>query len=64
MENRKAFMIRFPGVFHACELYNAKGNHVYSLQEAIDVANDMYGDGWLEVYNGSLAAVNSVQELV
>jgi hypothetical protein len=50
MKNK--FRINFPGNMYCFELYNQKGNYVYDLQEAIEIAESEYPDVCWEVWNG------------
>ena len=52
MENSRAFKIHLEDYFYALELYDERGNYVYTLREAIDAAEEQYGENGWEVYNG------------
>jgi hypothetical protein len=45
-------MIRFRGAGYANELYDGKGDNVYTLEDAIAAAEEQYGPTGWEVYNG------------
>lgn len=47
-----AFHVLCPGSLYSHVLYNREGDHVHDLRTAVAVAEDAYGDDWLEVYNG------------
>jgi hypothetical protein len=47
-----AFHVLHPGSLYSHVLYCREGDHVYDLATAVVVAEQMYGDDWLEVYNG------------
>jgi len=51
-------MIHFADSFYANELYNAFGQYVYSLAEAITEAERQFPEGKWEVYNGNEAYIN------
>ena len=53
--NIRAFRVRLRGQFYSGGLYNAKGQEMHDLQAAADLAEDMYGEDWAEVYNGEEA---------
>ena len=48
------FMIHFQGAVYANELYSAdKGEEIFTLEEAVAAAEELYGPTGWEVYNGS-----------
>lgn len=55
------YMIRFQGSFYSSELYDRRGRTVHNLRDAVDAANDIYGDSWTEVYNGHDGALREEQ---
>lgn len=54
-EVAEKFMIRFAGDFYSHTMYDAKGAEVFDLEQAAQVAEEIYGDNWTEVYNGEEA---------
>lgn len=55
MTMNKSFRVEFIGAFYSGELYDIRGREVFTLAEAAEAAEDVYGDGWSCVYNGSEA---------
>ena len=53
------FRVRLAGSFYSFELYNSAGAEVHDLMEAVDCAEEQYGDEWREVYNGEESADRS-----
>lgn len=52
----KPFRFTLVGSFHSYELYDRRGREVFNLDEAVEAAEELYGDEWVEVYNGESAA--------
>lgn len=52
MKEPNAFSVRIVGSFYSYPLYDKRGREIRSLPEAIETAEEMYGDEWLEVFNG------------
>ena len=51
----RPFKVELIGDFYTHTLYNKKGQEVFSLQDAVQAAEDCYEDGWAIVYNGDQA---------
>jgi len=49
------FKVELIGDFYTHTLYNKKGQEVFSLQDAVQAAEDCYEDCWAIVYNGDQA---------
>lgn len=49
-----AFHITFPGAFHSGELYDKQGRPVHTLEAAVNAAEEVHGEDWSEVYNGTV----------
>lgn len=49
---RLPFKVCLKGVFFTFELYDQRGREVFTLDEAIEAANDEYPGEWCEVFNG------------
>lgn len=47
------FMVELAGSFYTYELYNDAGAHIYDLTEAVNCAEDQFGEDWQAVYNGN-----------
>jgi hypothetical protein len=47
-----AFHVLHPGSLYSHVLYSREGDHVFDLSTAVEVAEDMHGSDWSEVYNG------------
>ncbi len=50
----KPFRVSALGSMHPHLLYDHGGSPVYTLEEAIETAEQLYGDRWTEVYNGEV----------
>jgi len=54
------FMILFEGAACSCELYDHEGKHVYTLQEAIEIADSQWPNSNWVVYNGKESSSTSI----
>jgi len=53
MQSNSPFKIHLEDYFYALELYDERGREIFTLEEAIEAAEQQYGElGW-EVYNGN-----------
>lgn len=50
------FRIEFYGAFYPGELYDSLGREIFTLDEAIQAAEDQHHGEWQSVYNGEEAA--------
>lgn len=50
MKNK--FSVELRGVFYTLTLYDEKGREVFTLEEAIQAAENEYGSEWSAVFNG------------
>ncbi len=50
----RPFRVHFVGSMHTDLLYNSGGELVYTISEAVEVAEWLYGNEWAEVYNGDV----------
>lgn len=57
------FMIHFQTAVYANELYDTRGRSVFTLREAIDAAEELYGETGWEVYNGRYGENRYVESL-
>lgn len=46
------FKVTFVGSFYSSELYDRHGKEVFTLDDAIQTAEELYGEDWKEVFNG------------
>jgi len=51
---RKPFSVALTGSFYTCILYDCKGQEVFELEKAREVAESQYGADWQEVFNGDI----------
>jgi len=49
---KRPFFVELQGSFHATPLYDARGKEIFDADEAVRVAEDIYGNEWESVYNG------------
>lgn len=49
------FMVEFVGEFYTSTLYDRGGKEVFTIEEAAEAAEEMYGSSWACVYNGEEA---------
>lgn len=55
---RSKFRININGSFYSYELYNDKGEEIFTLDAAIEAAREQYPDDLWEVWNGEEAYSN------
>lgn len=55
MNKQTPFMIHFQGASFSNNLYNARGEYIYTLTEAIEAASEQFQYSSWEVYNGQEA---------
>lgn len=55
----RPFKVKLFGSIHAFELYDDDGAEITDLETAIDCAENQFGKGWEEVYNGAVGAERS-----
>jgi hypothetical protein len=46
------FYASLPGSLCSAVLYDAEGDYVYTLDAAVEVANERFDGDWEEVFNG------------
>ena len=54
MTQPRRFQCRLLGGFHSFELYDHDGNECFTLRDAAQTAELVYGSEWAEVFNGDV----------
>jgi hypothetical protein len=52
------FRIELLGSFYTFELYDSRGREIFTLDEAIEAAEEQYPNEWQSVFNGEEAVEN------
>lgn len=53
MTTRQRFKITVAGIFHSFEIYTSNGRHIFDSRIAAERAEEIYGNEWCEVFNGT-----------
>lgn len=57
------FSVQIAGSFHTLELLDSNGRQVFNLADAVEAANETYGNHWIAVYNGEVGEENLNQRV-
>jgi hypothetical protein len=56
------FRIELLGAFYTFELYDFRGREIFTLDEAIEAAEEQYAGEWQSVFNGDVSSINEKVE--